>query len=121
MARENQMNPVDVLHISCHGTYDPKDTKKENPLLVLETEEGDVSPTSAAQLDGVLGGNKPGLLFLSACMSSEPGAFFTSLSASMIRCGVPAVLGWGGSVRDVEATHFAKVLYGYLSPRCRAI
>ena len=90
MARENTTNPVDVLHISCHGTYGPEDTKKENPLLLFETEEGDPSPAAEAQLDGALGGNKPGLLFLSACMSSEPGEFFTSLSAAMIRRALPS-------------------------------
>jgi tetratricopeptide (TPR) repeat protein len=115
MARETKTHRVDVLHISCHGTFGKTNDGKREPRLVLETGEGDQSPTTAAELDRALGGNKPGLLFLSACKTSDPGVFLTSFSASMIRHGVPAVLGWGGSVGDVEATRFAASLYGGLS------
>ncbi len=106
IAREK---PVDVLHISCHGTMEGK------PALMLENEVGEPYPFTADDLARTLGGNKPRLLFLSACMTSEPDALLNSFSADMLRRGVPAVLGWGGSVRDAEATRFAESLYGYLS------
>ncbi|MCP4694917.1 MAG: CHAT domain-containing protein, partial [Desulfobacterales bacterium] len=106
MARES---PVDALHISCHGVNSPE------PLLILENEEGGKAPTGPAALSQALGGNKPRLLFVSACMTSEPDAFLNSFSSEMIRGGAPAVLGWGGSVRDVEATRFAAGLYQRLS------
>ena len=109
-SREPQQGAsVDVLHISCHGIMNPE------PSLMLETDEGDPCPTTAMQLGQKLGGNRPRLLFLSACLTSGPDALFTSLSSSMIRLGVPAVLGWGGSVGDRQATRFAARLYDYLS------
>jgi tetratricopeptide (TPR) repeat protein/CHAT domain-containing protein len=103
---------VDVLHISCHGTVDTKD---KNPVLLLETEEGTPCPTSADDLALKLGGNIPRLLFLSACMTSEPGSLLNSISAAMIKYGFPSVLGWSGSVGDEEATQFASALYRHLS------
>jgi CHAT domain-containing protein len=108
--------PVDVLHISCHGTKE----NKEKPALMLETEEGSPSPTTADELAHTLGGNKPRLLFLSACMTSEPDTLVNSFAADMVRRGMAAVLGWGGSVKDSEATRFASAFYGYLS-RCEEL
>ena len=110
MAREK---PVDVLHISCHGTK--KDG--EIPALLLETDDGSPSVITADELAQTLGGNKPRLLFLSACMTSEPDSLVNSLAADLVRQGLAAVLGWGGSVKDSEATRFARAFYGYLS-RC---
>ncbi|MCP4691548.1 MAG: CHAT domain-containing protein, partial [Desulfobacterales bacterium] len=106
LAREH---PVDVLHISCHGTNSP------GPLLMLETEEGDKAPAGPGALSRSLGGATPRLLFISACMTSEPDAFLNSFSSEMIRRGAPSVLGWGGSVGDVEATRFASGLYQRLA------
>lgn len=108
--------PVDVLHISCHGTHAKKGGK---PILLLETDEGDPCPTSADDLALKLGGNIPRLLFLSACMTSEPGSLLNSFSADMIKNGFPSVLGWGGSVGDEEATQFASALYRHLSQHQR--
>ncbi|NIM17759.1 MAG: CHAT domain-containing protein, partial [Candidatus Aminicenantes bacterium] len=102
---------VDVLHISCHGTIH----SKKGPVLMLETEEGDPCPTYAEELAKNLGGNKPNLMFLSACMTSQPDAFLNSYSSRMLRFGVPAVLGWSGSVGDAEANRFAAGFYRYLS------
>jgi len=101
-------NPVDVLHISCHGNSEPE------PVLSLENEEGNRAGAKAADLARELGKNRPKLLFLSACMTSEPNQLLNSFSSSMIRLGVPAVLGWGGSVSDVEATRFASAMYRFL-------
>lgn len=118
MAREA---PVDVLHISCHGTAGPE------PALILEDEVGDKSPASAGDLVKELAINKPRLLFLSACMSSGPVSaagknsdtisLVGSLSSSLISRGIPAVLGWGGSVGDDEATRFAARFYGCLAKK----
>lgn len=110
IAHENMEGAVDVLHISCHGTIE-----KTGPVLMLETEEGGPCHTSADELARNLGGNKPNLLFLSACMTSQPDALLNSYSSRMLRSGIPAVLGWGGSVGDAEANRFAAGFYRYLS------
>lgn len=101
-----QESPVDVLHISCHGTSDPV------PLLALEDDEGNPSPSSPLDMAQKLGSaNRPKLLFLSACQSSDPDRLLNSYASEMIRWGVPSVLGWGESVSDPEATRFASLLY----------
>ncbi|KPA14689.1 hypothetical protein MHK_005102 [Candidatus Magnetomorum sp. HK-1] len=122
MAMQEQ---VDVLHVSCHGQLN------KQPLLILETEEGTLDPVSTDKFARRLGANRPRLLFLSACTTSEPlknvddtdklenqnshTTQFMSYASSMIRSGMPAVIGWSGSVRDIEATRFAKKLYDYLA------
>jgi len=106
LARER---PVDVLHLSCHGTHSP------DPALLLEDEEGNRVEATAQDINESMGDHKPRLLFLSACKTSEPNKFVNTFSSNMIRYGVPAVLGWGGSVQDDEATLFAEKLYGFLA------
>ena len=107
-----QEKPVDVLHLSCHGTTSPE------PQLLLEDDVGLRAPASAADLAGEIGGNLPArLLHLSACLTADPFALLGSLSAAMIRRGCPAALGWGGSVGDIEATRFTALLYQHLARR----
>ncbi len=114
LAERMSREKPDALHISCHGN------NASEPLLNLADEMGGSAPASASELDEALGGHKPRLLFLSACLSSAPGegqsdAFVASLAGAMIRYGCPAVLGWGGSVDDREASRFAADLYGFLA------
>ncbi len=61
--------------------------------------------------------NFPRLLFLSACMSSEPDRLLHSFSSDTVLLGAPAVLGWGGAVEDAEATKFAARLYESLAKK----
>ena len=107
-----QQKPVDVLHISSHGTTEP------SPLLLLETELGDQHPASAEDIASELGANLPKrLAFVSACSTADPHAIIGSLAAGLIRHGCPATLGWGGAVLDREATDFAAALYKHLNRR----
>ena len=105
--RVREVHP-DVLHLSCHGNNKP------NLRLYLESEEGDADPVTPEDLSAELGEHRPGLLFLSACLTAEVNPFLTSYTAELIERGFPAALGWGGSVADVEATRFATRLYHYL-------
>jgi len=104
VANETRESPLDVLHLSCHGTLDPE------PSLLLEDEEGEPQFVHADQLAGELGGNVPRLLFLSACETASPDQVLGSMAFRMIARGTPAVLGWGAPVRDSEATRFAAEL-----------
>jgi tetratricopeptide (TPR) repeat protein len=106
MAREK---PVDVLHLSCHGDNDPQS------CLLLEDDEGGPVPAGFSDLRSKLGQNMPRLLFVSACKTSEPNRFLNSFSTEIISRGCHAVLGWGGSVSDAEATRFTRFFYEYLS------
>jgi tetratricopeptide (TPR) repeat protein len=107
---EDTQHPPQVLHISCHGRANP-------PELVLESEQGEPAPASAAALYQALGNPSEQLLFLSACETAAGTTTDTahSLTHELVRQGFCAALGWGGSVRDNEATVFARELYGRLA------
>ena len=108
MARQS---PVDVLHIVCHGHNRP------GPILQLENDEGGPAHCAPLDLARELGDHLPKLLFVSACKTGDPDEFLNSFSAEMVERGIPAVLGWGGSVSDAEAIRFAESLYGYLAKK----
>jgi hypothetical protein len=108
MAREAADSGVDVLHLSCHGAIDP-------PCLLFEDEGGDADLVSADELADALGDHLPRLLFLSACETASPERVLGALAPAMLLRGLPAVLGWAGSVRDAEAIRFARGLYGHLA------
>ena len=107
--------PVDVLHLSCHGQGGTE------PALCLETDEGATDLASVGRLIGELSTHRPRLLFLSAGNSArsvdarDGSGIVDSLALAVLREGMPAVLGWDGSVSDAEATEFAAHLYRQLS------
>lgn len=108
LARTQRMQ---VLHLSCHGRSEPE------PVLLMEDAEGYPRLTSATGLIDALPTPRPHLVFLSACQTAQRGATADPLALTLLRAGTPAVLGWDGSVRDTEATAFARELYGGLSRR----
>ena len=99
----------DVVHISCHGTLKPE------PALLLEDEFGDSRPASMQDLLRGLAGQKPRLLFLSACQTAMTDDVVSSLVWSLVQSAAPAMIGWAGSVRDHEAAEFARFLYRRLA------
>ena len=130
-----------ALHLSCHGHNAwPDAADRRRPVLFLEDSEGNVAETEAGGLVAALRPAMPRLVFLSACLTSadsgapagtfgrdakrhdEPAAatqakVADSLATGLIQGGVPAVLGWDGSVRDRAATAFAATLYARLNDR----
>jgi tetratricopeptide (TPR) repeat protein len=108
-----QLGRVDLLHLSCHGAANPR------PVLLLEDEMGEAVEATADDLDDALQPQRPRALFLSACETARGDRVLGSLAATLVRRGVPAVLGWGASVSDEEARRFAADLYQQLSRRGR--
>ena len=110
------VKPVDVVHLSCHGNIHGATGE---PFLGLESQLGDQELVTAADLAAAYSTNRPALLFLSACKTSEqpaaPEQERDSLTADLIGQGFRAVLGWSGSVKDVAASAFAGELYRVLS------
>ena len=104
-----RLGRVDILHLSCHGSAEPR------PLLLLEDELGRPAAATADDLDAALQPRRPRALFLSACETAAADKVLGSLAATLVQRGVPAVLGWGGSVLDEEAGRFAAELYQRLS------
>ncbi len=129
--------PMQVVHLSCHGLNawrapeSPDDDSR--PVLFLETLEGAEMPTDAAALINALGAHTPRFIFLSACLtaaasgedseglprdgkkSARRKTVAHSLTEALVDAGVPAALGWNGSVADAAATAFAARLYDELA------
>ena len=101
----------------------------------LESPDGRIQATDAAALIATLGNHRPRLVFLSACLTAAAGdakrvvlpggkeasgvrgAVAHSLAEALVDAGLPAVLGWDGSVRDDAAIAFAAELYDRLEGR----
>jgi tetratricopeptide (TPR) repeat protein len=132
-----------VVHLSCHGLNNDRllgPGRAGVPVLMMEDEVGDDRPTAAAELVRLLT-KAPRLLFVSACLtataadaaghlppgrghrggSGRPGEgdglVAHSMATALVAAGVPAVLGWDGSVGDDAATRFATRLYAFLGDR----
>jgi tetratricopeptide (TPR) repeat protein len=127
-----------VVHLSCHGlnNWQPPSGGEPEPVLMMEDETGAGRPATAGDLAGLLPAGVR-LLFVSACLTAtgadapqlppgkdhkrDPaagarggdggGLVAHSLATALVTAGVPAVLGWDGSVEDRAATVFAGRLY----------
>ena len=126
-----------VVHLSCHGVnnWSARPGGPGVPALMVEDEVGGGRPTTAGDLVGLLTA-VPRLLFVSACLTAtgadasghlaprdehkgDPGAadgtsgglVAHSLATALVAAGIPAVVGWDGSVGDRSATAFAERLY----------
>jgi len=104
----------------------------------MEDELGAARPTTADELAGLLPDDVR-LVFVSACLTATgpdakgllpPGAAHKggssaggdrlvahSLATALVTAGIPAVIGWDGSVIDQAATAFAGHLYRALADR----
>ena len=107
-----QEGPFEAVHISCHGTI----LENGDPVLALETPEGNLDPITPGDFAGVLGEGKAPLVFLSACLTAASSAedsdeITAPFVRELIRSGVPNVLGWDGSVSDLDAIYFAQGFY----------
>jgi tetratricopeptide (TPR) repeat protein len=116
-----------VVHLSCHGL----NNWRQQPgapgvsVLLMEDDAGDARPVPAADLAGLLA-VPPRLLFVSACLTAtgadapghgNGGPVAHSLATALVAAGMPAVIGWDGSVGDRAATAFAGRLYQGLADR----
>ena len=138
--RLSELGGMPVVHLSCHGLHNwrPEPDAPATPVLLMEDDLGDGRPTSADALVGLLT-PRPRLAFVSACLTAT-GADVTghvpggaghrgvpaaapavwvahSMATGLVTAGIPAVIGWEGSVSDEAATRFAEHLYRQLSRR----
>lgn len=105
----------DVVHLSGHADID----KKGHPFFIMETETGRPQFVTPAELwREALIENPPALLFLSGCRTGETPAeqAATSFAQHIVeQFHVPAVLSWGRSVSDQQATLAEQFIYQELS------
>ena len=136
-----EVGGMPVVHLSCHGlnNWRPRPGAPGVPILMMEDEVGGDRPTTAADLVSLLPDGLR-LLVVSACLTAT-GADATghlppasghkgdpslgtggmlvahSLATALVTAGIPAVIGWDGSVDDRAATLFAQRLYDKLADR----
>ncbi|MBW4537540.1 MAG: CHAT domain-containing protein [Myxacorys chilensis ATA2-1-KO14] len=102
----------DVFHLIGHA-----EIADGMPVFVTETDEGDAHLATATEIVDSFGGQFPPVVFLSGCRSGQSAqqGRVASLSESLVQAGATAVLGWGKSVLDTDATVAAEALYGELA------
>ncbi len=103
----------DVLHLTGHATI----TENGEPRFYTETETGELYLASAVDIAKSLKSRLPQLIFLSGCRTGQGGKLgaVPSLAEGLLKLGAKAVLGWGQTVLDTEATAAAAALYGELA------
>ena len=94
----------DVLHLSCHGSFDPE----RGFVLHLEDRQFGLLPATAH--DFIPLRDQFSTLFLSACHSAEHRDH-RSLLVELARLGIANLVGWDGAVADEDATRFAQHFY----------
>ncbi len=132
-----------VVHLSCHGlnSWRARPGAPGVPVLMMEDDAGGDRPVTAGELARLLR-VRPRLLFVSACLTAAaadtaghlpPGSGHKdaagaagcagqelvahSMATALVTAGMPAVIGWDGSVGDMSATLFAERLYRGLADR----
>jgi CHAT domain-containing protein len=110
LVREYKKNHFDVFHLTGHATYDQK------PYFLTEDEYGNRVDSDTSAIINALKSSVPPLIFLSGCRTgyaSDP--VVASMAEELLNLGATAVLGWGETVRDTDATAAASRLYWELS------
>jgi len=126
-----------VVHLSCHGLNTWRATRADEPqpVLAMEDEVGNLRVVTAPTLVQQL--REPRMVFLSACLTArradaeasgdrladtstslvgDPSTLVAnSMASALVSAGLPAIVGWDGSVHDRAATVFAGELYGRLA------
>ncbi|ARV57995.1 hypothetical protein BZZ01_04495 [Nostocales cyanobacterium HT-58-2] len=111
VVREYETGYFDIFHLTGHATHEDK-----KPLFLTEDEYGNRVDSSTADIYNALQFRFPSLIFLSGCRTgfSADGAD-PSMAEELLNMGANAVLGWGQTVRDTDATAAASQLYWELS------
>ena len=103
----------DVLHLTGHATI----TANGEPRFYTETETGELYLASSTDIAEKLQFRLPQLIFLSGCRTGQAGksGAVPSMAEEFLDKGAKAVLGWGQSVLESDATVAAAALYGALA------
>jgi tetratricopeptide (TPR) repeat protein len=138
-----ELGGLPVVHLSCHGlnTWSVQPGGPGVPVLLMEDDVGADRPTTAGDLVRLFTVG-PRLLFVSACLTAT-GADATghlrpgrgqrggagdggglaahSLATALVSAGVPAVIGWDGSVGDRALRPLSVVAQRKLQRRQQAL
>lgn len=114
-AVRNSVSGKDIIHFSCHATYEPA-----TPLfssLLLRGEDGSVSRLEAREIFGL--NLSAELVMLSACKTGmgtvSKGDEIVGMNRSFLYAGTPAIISTLWSVDDLATAVAVKRFYRYLS------
>ncbi len=127
-----QVDPFDVLHVSCHTRLDPLDPTRTALLLVPDdVEDGHVS---IRELGALRVQDRLGLVVLGGCDTAKGvslgGTGVLALSRAFLAAGAPRVLGSVWPVSDAATGEFLREFYaafdrarqtGFPSPAAEAL
>src|SRR5579884_687324 len=100
-----------IVHFMGHGGQQ----KDLGAYLCFEKDNGDLDRVSAERLALHVRGTTF-LATMNACASATPGATeFSNLAATLVRQGIPYVLGMRLSIHDDDARTFSRIFYGTLA------
>jgi tetratricopeptide (TPR) repeat protein len=113
-ANADQPRPFHVVHFIGHGRYDPASGRS---VLLFEDEQGQVDEVDAERLVTVLRPYDIRLVFLNACQSVQSSALAAArgFAPSLMRIGVPAIIGMQVTVLDRVASRFSRDFYAALA------
>jgi CHAT domain-containing protein len=106
----------DIFHITGHATI-----SNGKPQFITETETGEAYFASAEDIQEALQFRLPQLIFLSGCRTGQAGSkgdnygSVPSMAEELLQAGAKAVLGWGQTVLESDATAAAAILYKELA------
>lgn len=110
-----QGGPWHVFHFVGHAAADGGSGEG---MLLLADEQGNPDPLSATQLGRLLADQRTlRLVVLNACQGAKGNeqSLFSSLAASLVRRGLPAVLAMQYDISDQAAVEFTGSFYGALA------
>ncbi|MBI4747495.1 MAG: tetratricopeptide repeat protein [Acidobacteria bacterium] len=102
---------LDVFHLTGHATH-----TKDGPQFLMESDIGTTELATGAKIAQALH-HKPKLVFLSGCKTGQAmkAGDVPSMAETLLNHGFTAVLGWGRSVLETDASQAAAALYHELS------
>ncbi len=108
--------PWHIFHFIGHGGFDEE---RQEGFIVLADEESHAHRLYASQLARLLARQRASLrlVLLNACEGARTGAqnLFSSIAATLINSGVPAVLAMQYEIADAAAVEFATAFYESLA------
>ncbi len=107
--------PWHIFHFVGHGRFDPATGEGQ---LALADEEGRLAPLGATHLARLLADHSSlRLAFLNACEGGQAGTQdpFSSIAATLVRRGLPAVLALQSAITDQGAIELAQAFYESLA------
>jgi CHAT domain len=105
-----------VIHYIGHGAYDEEGT--ENGILILEHANGMPHKVTGEELGGLMRDERSlRLVVLNSCEGARTSHVdpFSGVASSLLRCGLPAVVGMQTEITDDAAIVFSDRLYTALA------